>query len=315
MKINKMANDGKYFEKIVHLIEQSLDPESRVEFDVDLPILHSKLGKTTQCDIVITSGKKPRETTTLVEVQDRGSKIKPNDFRGWLKKVELVGAQHLICVSRQNFPESIKEEAAESGNKVRLVTLKETNFDSLPLNLFKNAFTVFHFDITSIKEIHCEISEKILIENGLPTDYEPDFAKITLRDDVFSFDKENLMCIEQICRNLPYIDQSNPNGQSSLNLPFDSPPFYIHDKDKIIKIGLTLLFDYKSSLHEISVTALIYDQIDHGTLGWILEAKDFIDGAWFKMPILKINDQYIIRNMIIGIPPIEGFEMKISINK
>src|SRR5882757_4539567 len=93
----KKKNDGKYFEKIVHLLEQSLDPESKVEHDVKLPILHSPSGETAQCDIVITSGKKPRETLTLIEVQDRSSKVKPNDFRGWLKKVEEVGAQHLIC--------------------------------------------------------------------------------------------------------------------------------------------------------------------------------------------------------------------------
>lgn len=121
-----MAKDGKQLEHLVHLIEKSISPGAKVELDVDMPILNSRIGATTQCDIVIRSGTPPRQTITIVEVQDRAGQVKPNDFRGWKQKREDVGAQHLICVSRQEFPKSIKEQAALSGNSILLINLFDT---------------------------------------------------------------------------------------------------------------------------------------------------------------------------------------------
>ncbi|MBL6932308.1 MAG: hypothetical protein ISR45_05120, partial [Rhodospirillales bacterium] len=95
-----MKNDGKDLEHLVHAIEQSIAPDSVVEHDVNLPVISSGSGRTRQCDVVIRSGQKPRETITIVEVQDRGSKPDINTFGGWLQKLEEVGGQHLICVSR-----------------------------------------------------------------------------------------------------------------------------------------------------------------------------------------------------------------------
>ncbi len=39
-------NDGKYFEKIVELLEQSIDPDATIKHDVNMPILTSKEGHT-----------------------------------------------------------------------------------------------------------------------------------------------------------------------------------------------------------------------------------------------------------------------------
>ena len=77
-----MKTDGKYLERLVYLIEKSLDPEAKVEHDVNLPVLTSTIGATRQCDIVITQGTPPRETVTIIEVQDRTSKPPRNDFGG-----------------------------------------------------------------------------------------------------------------------------------------------------------------------------------------------------------------------------------------
>lgn len=71
-----MAKDGKQLEQLVHLIEKSIEPNAQVEHNVQMPILNSRIGATTQCDIVIRTGTPPRQTITLVEVQDRGSQVK-----------------------------------------------------------------------------------------------------------------------------------------------------------------------------------------------------------------------------------------------
>ena len=144
-----IKNDGSFLERLVQVIEQSLAPGSIVERNIKLPVLNSKSGRTAQCDVIIRTGLPPRETITIIEVQDRLAPVDINDFRGWLEKLEEVGAQHLYCVSRKPFPESIKENATESGNKVKLVTLAEIDSDQIPINFFKTTFIYHDTDVTS----------------------------------------------------------------------------------------------------------------------------------------------------------------------
>ena len=117
-------NDGKYLEQLVELIEKSIarstDHTAKVERNVNLPVLNSSIGATRQCDIIIRSGVVPRETITIVEVQDRKEAVEIGHYSDWITKLDSVGAQQLICVSRHAFPESIKEQVALSGTKVRL---------------------------------------------------------------------------------------------------------------------------------------------------------------------------------------------------
>src|SRR5207253_680411 len=96
----------KTVEKVVALVEKAICPEARVTHNVDLPCLVT--GHMEQCDVVIEIGVPPRFTRTIVEVQKRNTRVKPNDFRGWLVKMEDVGANRLICVSAKPFPKSIK---------------------------------------------------------------------------------------------------------------------------------------------------------------------------------------------------------------
>jgi hypothetical protein len=99
--------DGAFMEKLVQLIEQSIEPDSIGERNVRLPILTSPTASTAQRDIVICKGRPPRQTITIVEVQDRQKPVDMNEFRGWLSKLKDVGAQHLYCVSGKSFSKSI----------------------------------------------------------------------------------------------------------------------------------------------------------------------------------------------------------------
>lgn len=123
----------KLLERVVALLEGSLTPDCRVEHDVQMPEL--VLGNLRQCDVLVRSGRPPRETLTLVEVQDRSRKPDLDKYRGWCAKRELIGAQHLICVSAKGFSASVIADAKLRGPCVRLLTLKELEREGWPLNL------------------------------------------------------------------------------------------------------------------------------------------------------------------------------------
>lgn len=148
MSKNNKEKDCYIQEKVVALIEQFLDEEATIKHNVQLPVLNSKSGATRQCDVVIFQGKKPRQTISIIEVQKRGSKVEINDFSGWLKKRDGVGAQHLICVSEKGFPKSIIEQAELEGPSVRLMTLKNLESDGWPLpsNMFNEELDITEYE-------------------------------------------------------------------------------------------------------------------------------------------------------------------------
>lgn len=131
----------KTVEKVVALLEQSLAPESRVRHNVKLPSITT--GHEEQCDVVIELGNEPRVTRTIVEVQKRHQRVKPNDFRGWLVKMKDVGAHRLICVSTQPFPRSVIDKVAkELGPTVLLVRLKDLEQNQWPIQILDGAVSI-----------------------------------------------------------------------------------------------------------------------------------------------------------------------------
>ena len=121
-------------ERVVAALERALAPSgSRVVHDQEL--LELDTGATRQCDVVIYSGKPPRETISIVEVQRRGRKPDLDKFRGWCSKRDKVGAQHLICVSVAGFSRTIIEDAKRQGPSVRLLTLRQLEEKDWPIQL------------------------------------------------------------------------------------------------------------------------------------------------------------------------------------
>lgn len=119
-------NEAKWelVEKVVAKLEKAISPTARVEHNIYLPDLNGDTDPR-QIDVAIWTGVEPRETLSIVEVQDRDSKVDINTFEGWLGKMHDVGAQHLICVSTKGFPKSIINKAIRQGPSVRLITLNE----------------------------------------------------------------------------------------------------------------------------------------------------------------------------------------------
>ncbi|MES2587622.1 MAG: hypothetical protein V4622_01505 [Bacteroidota bacterium] len=293
------VNDGKYFENLVKLLEKAIDPDSIVEHDVEIPILNSHKGATTQCDIVIRTGKKPRETITIVEVQDRTSKIKPNDFRGWIHKLSIIGAQHLICVSRQKFPESIKEQASLSGNVIRLITLAEMT-DDIPMSLMKSKFKIFHFNVLKIENLQPILSEFELLKFGLS---ENDILKeFTIFDNIFSVDKSKMISLYFLCNQFVKEKELINSGSEKIKLDLDE--FFILASGHFIKLGLEFDFTWSSKVEYVPFTILSYQQDQYGILAWLMEGsyKGEKGTVWVKIPITRTGDIFHIRQIEHSMP-------------
>lgn len=123
----------KYAEKIVERLEKCLAPDAKVERNQMLPSLLT--GHERQCDVIILRNSGPRQTLTIVEVQNRGKKVEIGDYGGWCQKRDEVGANCVICVSEQGFPESVITHAKTQRDRVRLLTLSELQGEHWPVHI------------------------------------------------------------------------------------------------------------------------------------------------------------------------------------
>lgn len=299
-----MSKPGDDLEKIVEIIERSISPTAKIEQNVFLPILTSVEGRTAQCDIVIRNGNPPRETLTLVEVQDRSSSIDINSFRGWLGKMEDVGAQHLICVSRKEFPSSIKEKASQFGSKIFLITLKELSPERIPLEFIRFIFQYRHLDIKTIRNFHPFVAPGEIKKYGLrPMDY-------NLDDKSWSLDGKNMISLLDVCKAKinPKITTSNTSGyiEGSDSLSFnliDSEQLFYDHNGELIRIGLECEFEWGFEYTEIPMSVASYEQDKHGALAWLFEITHHSKSGLIsvKLPVVKLlNGNYKLLNSIIN---------------
>jgi hypothetical protein len=312
-----LKNNGSFLERLVQVIEQSLAPGSFVDRNVKLPILSSADGAKAQCDIVIRTGMPPRETITIVEVQDRQSPVDINEFRGWMEKLRDVGAQHLYCVSRKPFAKSIKEKAALSGNTVKLITLSQLDTDQIPINFFKTTFVYHDIDTPSIKKnevifpslVGERYSEQLKIVNE-------DLAKLKTNDLKFAFYPLNLTALSSIC--IDHVsERKDTEGEiESLKIGYDKPIFYLFTQSHFLPIKMDVEFTWSSKRVEIPVTILSYDQNEHGTLAWVVES--FYDSnrgpIWIKIPVTKSGNEYLLSGMLLTIPANMQFSFHLEKN-
>jgi hypothetical protein len=77
-------------ERVVKVVEQAIAPDARVEHSFFLSELANPSTRR-QCDVVVWVGKLPRQTITIIEVQDRSDKVDINTFDGWHEKLKRVG--------------------------------------------------------------------------------------------------------------------------------------------------------------------------------------------------------------------------------
>lgn len=156
---SKAESKWKFIERSVAVLENMLAPDSRVLHNQTLPELVSGLPR--QCDAVVWYGAPPRQTlAAIVEVQDRDSKVGLQDFEAWCAKREKLGAQRLICVSREGYTRDVETAANSMGNIVTLMTLCEK--DQPPPFLAATGF-VSHIQILHYRDA------KVTYDGKLPT--------------------------------------------------------------------------------------------------------------------------------------------------
>lgn len=310
-----MANDGKQLELLIQLIEKSITPNSVVEHNVNMPIINSRIGATTQCDIVIWSGIKPRQTITIIEAQDRNSKVKPNDFRGWKQKLEDVGAQHLICVSRQIFPKSIKEQASLSGGSIILVTLKESEPENLPLDFINVNFQYRHFDVKALNHVKPSMFKSEADSLGVN---EALGKKLTLdcNDHCWSTDGVHVVSLFKLCRDYYSPPVGKPTGTGKINFDLKSaPPLYHLINGVFMRAGLDCEFEWINEIAEKPVSVFTYEQNEFGVLAWVVEVlhESPKGNIVLRMPLIKSGANYMVNSLYTEIP--EGVEFTFTINK
>lgn len=167
-------------EEVVALLEQSITPSANVEHNIWLPVIGKQ--RRRQCDVVITSGDQPRQTVAIVEVQKRNRKPDINTFHGWHRKMQEVGAQHLICVSTKGYPKSIIEEVALTiGPSVKLLTLAELREQKLSGLSFIHPFVFYRVPHITL----------VSAGPGLKLESHPAASELTLNsnDRVFTLNK------------------------------------------------------------------------------------------------------------------------------
>lgn len=131
--MKKTESGWKVKELIVAALEKYVTPESKVEHNIKLPVVGKPNRRPRQCDVVITYGNEPRQFTAIVEVQDRSRRPDITMFHGWVRKMQEVGANQLICVSELGFPDSIIDEVKNTyGGSVVLMTLQEFDYIANP---------------------------------------------------------------------------------------------------------------------------------------------------------------------------------------
>lgn len=303
-----MKNTGKELEKVVELLERSISPNAVVQHDMQLSVIGSESGRTRQCDVVIRSNVgTPRETITIVEVQDRKTQVDINTFGGWQKKREEVDAQHLICVSRHDFPQSIKEEVAKCNNTVKLVVFKEMDNDLKPMDFCGLVFKFHNIDIKDASFKKFSGLKKRAEELGVWNDfYEEIISKkgFQLKEKIWSFDKENMLSLSDIIEG---IYGNIRSGKCTLKIEKqEDNPLYISMFDEFIHIGIELDFIWINEVIDVPINVFTYEQNDHGTLAWIADVqyespRGLIE---MKIPIIKNkNNRYDIPELKVDTLP------------
>ncbi|QQG40557.1 MAG: hypothetical protein HYV37_03240 [Candidatus Levyibacteriota bacterium] len=276
MKQKTLKSKWKLIEEIVAILEKSLTPDAKVEHDVWLPVI-GRSGKR-QCDVVITYGKPPQQSITIVEVQKRGTKPEITTFDGWVMKMRKVGAQKLICVSAVGYPKSIIEDVElEYGSTVKLLTLEE-------LKKIKIENIIFPFNSA------LELTPKFSFQSigSVKFDHPPlDKAfKLSNHDKVFEIDNEvNLLNLDNLIsksldeistvarsKGIPDLESGTVKfivGSTTKNL-------WIHNNGQRFKIlSLPIEVEVTMQRSEIPINYYEYKQKDiNNPLAWAVSVEN-----------------------------------------
>lgn len=228
-------------------------------------------GGWRQCDVVIRQGEPPRDSLTIVEVQDRTKKVSMPDFDSWCRKRDSVRAQHLICVSRQGFSHQVMAGAKQQGGGVRLLTFAELEETAWPLKFKEGKLPFVWPEATlesySIKSLTNEAPVKIasgevaFYRNGSLTTLNQTLGSIPFPIKCTKGESESLFDRRMEFDGNDVLTMSWPGGTTQI-------------------VALTARYRIKCRQVILSMIASEYKQVDYGdgALAWVLEGREMFDG-------------------------------------
>lgn len=258
-------------ERTVAILEKFLTPGAVVTHNEELPELAT--GTMRQCDVVVRSGRPPRQTLTIVEVQDRSRKVELGTYEGWCLKRRKLGVQHLICVSASGFPESVQKDASLRGDTVRLITLTEPEE-------FPHFFQARHIRLEMLVTADRDVN--LVFDKALPT------GGVNYRCDAKVFEVEessklrsiteiiDRACLAGQALDFQTLQVSEARQQRSCRLSFEQAPWRVwcpqgELRIPIVEALVTEIVERHS--YQIPLRMMAYEQIGYReTLAWILMA-------------------------------------------
>jgi hypothetical protein len=197
-----------------------------------------------------------------------------------------VGAQHLICVSRKEFPKSITEEAKKYGPTVRLVLLEDIEKGNWPIFVVDHSIRVLQRVTGDVTSVHLEIKA------GQPFLYGP--VKNNINDRVFRLDNSpNTLSLNDLIS--LYLDkhenQLKHNVAQIIKMHFPDSGQHLSLIQKAIKLDITSLdFEVEVEIKEktFPMKCLGYRQTNIGTLAWIMDATLQINGVEHDIQITLV---------------------------
>ena len=277
-------------EKLVQLIEKSIDKDSTVEHNVKLPDLSSKISNLRQCDLVIKSGQEPRQTITIVEIQHRNKKFDLNTFQGLTQKMKDVGAQHLICVSTTGFTSTIKEKARDTGGTIRLITLKRYDTEKIPFRFFN--FTANQI----IPNYTLNAPYNVIAEHSDHT------KKVPINDSLFILsDLPHLLTAQQLISYYFTINKPEIDGNYEVKLPFNGQKLeMIHENNTYNILSFTAYIGIQTTSIKIPINTYDYNQEETGSIAWALEGSFNNNGTKRKVilnVVPGIDSEFMVTGM------------------
>lgn len=305
IKKKESNKDWLTIEKITAILEKYISPNSKVEHNQRLPTLGRNGFR--QCDIVITV-EEPRKHVTIVEVQKRNKPIDINTFGGWLNKMESIGVQQLICVSKEKYPQSIIDEVKRVGkNNVTLMTLQEFDFLDKPelTKTFKLSQTdLYKYAISKIECLSFRLDSIFNIS-------ESEFLELNTNDLVFGeINSTNLLsvndCLCEAVTKRSNIAELYSNGFTKVNMKFkvekEHKVYFHHKGNKHLINNLEIQFCLQIyKLDELInwKTFKYHQEINEGNLAWFARGNFEVEDEKIEIDIIfKTNNGLSIHSEI-----------------
>lgn len=307
-------------EEVAALLEKSLTPLAKVEHNVWLPVVGKS--RRRQCDVVITYGEHPRQTVAIVEVQKRERKPDINTFHGWCRKMQEIGAQHLICVSVRGYPKSIIDEVATRiGPTVRLLTLTQLRETKVPGLVFVSPFVLHkhpHFTLEAV-------GPGVRLESP-PADKSLTFSsgdKVFILDDSQELQSLNELIAHALNRDISYMflerGIEEPNSYSlEITLGSAERDLWLHVSGQPYKVlSLPVRLRIETTVSNIPLTVLAYQQqFIGGALAWVALARGLVEDKEVSVQVVfKVDRDGFLQPVAIKQQGMERVDLIVSPDK